>query len=69
MKPAAAPAETEQKRKQRKRPVVEPRLLSDDQAADYTGTSPSYIRQLVANGVLSRVELPATNGNGMFNST
>jgi excisionase family DNA binding protein len=40
------------------------RLLSDREAAQYIGASRSYVRALVANGVLRRVELPATDGNG-----
>ena len=39
------------------------RLLSDREAAQYIGSSRSYIRALVSNGVLRRVELPATNGD------
>jgi hypothetical protein len=38
------------------------RLLSDIEAGDYIGASRSYVRALVANGVLRRIELPATNG-------
>ena len=38
------------------------RLLTDEQAGDYTGTSKSYIRALAASGVLRRVELPTTDG-------
>ena len=39
------------------------RLLTDKEAADYIGASRSYVRALVANGKLPRVELPATNGS------
>lgn len=39
------------------------RLLSDEQAGGYTGTSKSYIRALIANGVLKPVELPSTDGS------
>lgn len=47
MKPATAPP---------------PRLLTDIEAAAYISVSRSYMRALVANGVLRRVELPATDG-------
>jgi hypothetical protein len=52
------------KRVRRARPAVAPRLLDEDQAADYIGASPSYVRALVACGRLTRVELPATDGRG-----
>jgi hypothetical protein len=48
----------------RTRPAIAPRLLDETQAADYIGASPSYVRALAANGVLRRVELPATDGRG-----
>jgi hypothetical protein len=38
------------------------RLLTDEEAGGYTGTSKSYIRSLAASGTLKRVELPTTNG-------
>lgn len=38
------------------------RLVTDEGAGDYTGTSKSYIRALVERGVLRRVELPTTDG-------
>jgi hypothetical protein len=40
------------------------RLLDDRGAAAYLGVCRSYVRSLVARGVLRRVELPATDGNG-----
>jgi hypothetical protein len=40
------------------------RLLDDAAAADYLGVSRAYMRQLVANGSVRRVELPATDGSG-----
>ena len=40
------------------------RLLSDRDAAEYIGASRSYVRALVANGVLRRVEMPPTDGGG-----
>ena len=49
MKPAAAPVR---------------RLLDDRAAGAYIGASRSYVRALIARGVLHRVELPATDGNG-----
>jgi hypothetical protein len=52
------------KRTARPRPSVEPRLLSDEQAADYLGASPSYVRALVSRGVIKRVGLPATSCSG-----
>lgn len=39
------------------------RLLTDEQAGDYTGTSKPYIRRLIERGVLKRVELPTTDGS------
>jgi excisionase family DNA binding protein len=45
--------------------TVSPRLLSDEQAAEYVDASASYVRALVANGIIRRVELPATNRIGV----
>ena len=44
-------------------PAVPParRLLDDKGAAEYLSVSRSYIRRLLARGVLSRVKLPATD--------
>lgn len=39
------------------------RLLSDQGAADYLGVSRSYVRALLARGVLHRVKLPATDND------
>ena len=39
------------------------RLLSDKGAALYLGVSRSYVRALVARGVLHRVNLPATDND------
>jgi hypothetical protein len=39
------------------------RLLTDIEAAAYIGASRSYVRALVANRVLRRVELPPTDGS------
>jgi hypothetical protein len=49
------------KRTRRPRVAVEPRLFTDDQAADYLGVSTSYVRALIARGVIRRVELPPTD--------
>ena len=38
------------------------RLLTDEQAADYIGTSKSYVRAQVAAGHIPRVELPSVDG-------
>jgi len=38
------------------------RLLTDEEAADYTGTSKAYIRKLIERGVLRPVDLPTTSG-------
>jgi len=46
------------------RPGVPKRLLTDIEAADHLGTSKSYVRALIANGKLRRVELPSTDGEG-----
>ena len=43
-------------------PAPPARLLTDEQAGDYTGTSKSYIRALASSGILRRVELPTTDG-------
>jgi len=59
------PPDTRRKRKSRAREGIQPwRLFSDREAAAYIGASKSYIRALIANGTLPRVELPATNGGG-----
>jgi hypothetical protein len=58
------PATTERRRRvPRVLAVRERRLLTDKEAGDYIGASRSYVRALVANRVLQRVELPATNGD------
>ena len=44
-------------------PVPPARLLTDEEAAEYTSTSKSYIRALASSGVLKRVELPTANGS------
>lgn len=46
-------------------PQVPRRLFTDVEAASYIGVSRSYVRALVANGDLPRVELPATDGRGV----
>jgi hypothetical protein len=38
------------------------RLLTDEEAGNYTSTSKSYVRALAERGVLRRVELPTTDG-------
>ena len=38
------------------------RLLTDAEAATYINASRSYLRALVANGVIKRVGLPPTDG-------
>lgn len=45
-------------------PLAARRLLTDREAADYIGVSRSFVRALVANGVLPRVDLPTASGDG-----
>lgn len=59
---ALAEVQTGRPPKPRTPPSGPRRLVTDTGAAEYLNASRSYVRALIANGVLRRVELPPTDG-------
>lgn len=61
---AEQPTKAKKERQRRLPAIITPRVLSDEQAAVYLGVSPGFIRWLIGERKLQRVELPSMKHDG-----